>query len=101
MKIDPGYCPVCGNPICGTINFVCSKECIYGTSDRGRGFDCLQLITNYESCKCELIDIMRAFHIPGCNPTSPEGFHEQIKQFLQNNRRLPIEFDLPNDLFEI
>ena len=130
MKIDPGYCPVCGNPICDNIHFVCSKECIYSTYN-GRGEGCLQPITNYVSCKCELIDIMRAFDIPH-RPAEPGGLitletsclgrvtyllardegldlsgdaftlHLSSYQFEQQIKQfLQNRSYLPNDLFEI
>jgi hypothetical protein len=100
MRIDPGMCPLCGNPICTNIPFVCSEICIHHF-----GSGCYQLGGNpndYGTCECLYDDLMEFYD---------ETFKENnlfakkyeiaeliIAKLQSNGKMLQI---LPDKLFEL
>ena len=87
-KYNPGYCPICGNTLCGNLSFQCGEECIFFVKG------CLQLKeTARNRCHCDIIDIIKAF---GLTPSRDDENVQIVKEFLRNGKPF-----LNDDLFEI
>lgn len=100
MRIDPGMCPLCGNPICTNVPFTCSEVCIHSTKS-----GCYQLSGNpqdYGTCKCSFNDLMEFFGGTFKSNNSYAKKYEvaelMIKRLRDNGGILQI---LPDKLFEL
>ena len=96
-KIDPGMCPICGNPICTNVPITCSEYCVHSSTSR-----CYQLGGDYGTCECSYDDLMALFGGTfrknlGLDAKGYKLAEVMIRK-LQQGKELVM---LPDDLFEI
>ena len=91
-KIDPGMCPICGNPICTNVPITCSEVCIHSLKK-----SCYQLGENCGTCECSYDDIMETLDIYGPHLNYDGKGQMLVKFLIEKSSNLM----LPEDLFEI
>ena len=98
-KIDPGMCPVCGNPICHVVSINCKKECLLFNTEL-----CYQSERNYNkygSCSCSFDEIMEAFGKEWIHKYGGYDENQKSKELKAYLFSISSPTMLPDDLFEL
>ena len=95
-KIDPGMCPICGNPICTNVPITCSEACVHSKKN-----SCYQLgnSDDHRVCECSRTELLsEIFGRISQASENQKGYQlaELLITRLQN-----IYIPLPDELFEI